>query len=50
MAQKLKSKAPKMRLEGLSDLLELLTNDPENPDVLEITITSLLKETAPANV
>jgi hypothetical protein len=30
MAQKLKSKAAKLRLEGLEDLLQLLISDPES--------------------
>lgn len=50
MSQKLKSKAVKMRLSGLDDLIELLTNDPNSPEILEITMASLLKETTPVNI
>jgi hypothetical protein len=31
MMQKLKSKAVKMRLSGMEDLLKLLENEPDNP-------------------
>ena len=50
MEQKLKSKAVKMRLSGLEDLLQLLTDDPESPDLSDITMAPLLKETTPANL
>ena len=50
MEQKLKSKAVKMRLSGLEDLLQLLTDDPESPDISDITMAPLLKETTPANL
>ena len=43
MAQKLKSKAVKMRLSGLEDLLALLTDDPNSPDIDEVSLTALLK-------
>lgn len=43
MLQKLKSKAPKIRLSGLEDLLKMLTEDPENSDLAEVSIANLLK-------
>jgi len=36
MSQKLKSKAVKLKLSGMEDLLELLTNDPNNSEIGEI--------------
>ena len=48
MSQKLKSKAIKLRLSGMEDLLALLEADPNNPDLGEIEIGKLLKETNPA--
>ena len=50
MAQKLKSKAAKMRLSGIEDLLALLTDDPNSSDISEVSLTALLKETTPANM
>lgn len=50
MSQKLKSKAPKMRLSGLEDLLAMLTDDPNNPDLGDVSMAGLLKEVAPANM
>ena len=43
MDQKLKSKAVKLRHSGLEDLLQLLTDDPESPDLSDIVIAPLLK-------
>jgi hypothetical protein len=43
MTQKLKSKAAKMRLSGMQDLLELLENNPNSSEVGEIQIVGLLK-------
>lgn len=48
MSQKLKSKAIKMRLSGMEDLLVLLQEDPNSPDMSEVEIGKLLKETNPA--
>jgi hypothetical protein len=50
MMQKLKSKAAKMRLSGMEDLLALLENDPDHPDIAEIVMPGLLKETTPTNI
>ena len=50
MAQKLKSKAAKMRLSGIEDLLFLLADDLNSPDKTEVPLTALLKETTPANM
>ncbi len=50
MLQKLKSKAAKLRLSGMEDLLKLLESDPENSDIHEIDIKSLVKQTTPANM
>ena len=50
MGQLLKSKAVKLKLQGLEELLKMLTDDPNNEEVNEVTIGSLLKETAPANM
>lgn len=43
MAQKLKSKAVKMRLSGLEDLLALLTDDPTSSEIDEFSIATFLK-------
>jgi len=43
MGQKLKSKAPKMRLSGMEDFLQLLTSDPDSSELADIAITPLLK-------
>ena len=43
MSQKLKSKAVKLRLSGMQDLLALLENDENNPDLGEVEIGKLLK-------
>ena len=43
MGQKLKSKAFKLRLSGLEDLLALIETDPQNPDCFEVEMTKLLK-------
>ena len=48
MGQKLKSKAFKLRLSGLEDLLALIETDPQNPDCFEMEMTKLLKESNPA--
>lgn len=50
MAQKLASKAAKTRLSGLEDLLELLNTDPNSPDLEEVPMHNLLKETTPLNM
>jgi len=50
MSQKLKSKAPKMRLSGLEDLLAMIADDPNNPDLGDVSMAALLKEIAPANM
>ena len=43
MSQKIKSKAVKLRLSGFEDLLTLLSDDPNNPDLLDVEIGKLLK-------
>lgn len=43
MLQKLKSKAVKLRLSGMEDLLKLLEDNPEDPDIKEIDIKTLVK-------
>ena len=50
MSQKLKSKAVKMRLSGMEDLLALLADDPMSSEIDEISLPGLLKETTPANM
>jgi hypothetical protein len=46
----LKSKANKLKLQGLEALLKMLEEDPSNPELSEVVIAGLLKETVPANV
>ena len=48
MDKKLASKTPKLRLSGLEDLLNLLTNDPQSPELMDIQIMKFMKETNPA--
>ena len=43
MIQKLKSKAAKLRLSGMEDLLKLLETDPDNSDINEVDIKALVK-------
>jgi hypothetical protein len=43
MLQKLKSKAAKLRLSGMEDLIKLLEEDPDHSDINEIDIKSLVK-------
>lgn len=43
MLQKLKSKAAKLRLSGMEDLLKMLEEDPENSDLNEIDIKAMVK-------
>ena len=50
MNQKLKSKAAKLRLAGMEDLLKLLEEDPQNGDICQVDIKALVKETTPANL
>jgi hypothetical protein len=50
MIQKLKSKAAKLRLSGMEDLLKLLEENPDDPDIKEVDIKALVKETTPANL
>ncbi len=50
MNQKLKSKAAKLRLAGMEDLLKLLEEDPQNGDISQVDIKALVKETTPANL
>lgn len=47
MTQKLKSKALKLRLSGLEDLQNLLEDKPDHPDLEEVEMSKLLKETNP---
>ena len=39
-----------MRLGGLEDLLALLTDNPDSPELMDINMASFLKQTAPANM
>lgn len=50
MLQKLKSKAAKLRLSGMEDLLKLLQENPDHPDINEIDVKTMVKETTPANL
>ena len=43
MDQKLKSKAVKLRLSGMEDLLKLLEEDENNEQLLDIEINKFLK-------
>lgn len=43
MSQKLKSKAPKMRLSGMEDMIQLLTTDPDNSELADVVMSALLK-------
>ena len=47
MSQKLKSKAVKLRMSGLEDLLGLLQEKPDHPDCQDIELQKFLKETNP---
>lgn len=49
MTQLLKAKASKLKLQGLEKLLEMLTDDPNNQELSQVSISGLLKETIPAN-
>lgn len=48
MEQKLKSKAVKLRLLGLEELLCLLQEDENNPQLAEVDMAKLTKESNPA--
>lgn len=50
MGQMLKSKANKLKLQGLEALLKMLEEDPSNAQLSEVVISGLLKQTVPANV
>jgi len=39
-----------MRLSGLEDLLAMIADDPNNPDLGDVSMAALLKEIAPANM
>jgi hypothetical protein len=50
MPQMLKSKANKLKLQGMEAMLKMLEEDPENPELSDVAIAGLLKETVPANL
>lgn len=43
MLQKLKSKAAKLRLSGMEDLLKVLEENPDHPDISEIDVKAMVK-------
>lgn len=43
MLQKLKSKAAKLRLSGMDDLLKLLEENPDHFDINEVDIKAMVK-------
>lgn len=50
MTQMLKAKAAKLKLSGMEALLKMLEEDPTNSELSDVTISTLLKETIPANM
>ena len=50
MTQMLKSKANKLKLQGIEALHKMLEEDPNNSELLDVNMPALLKETVPANL
>ena len=50
MTQMLKSKANKLKLQGMEALQKMLQEDPNNSEILDVNMAALLKETVPANL